>query len=72
MKSFRILQPFPSWPSPNRRSITAKVFTVIKKGIGYGCVLAIVISWTAHHSIFWAIVHGFFSWLYVMYYAIMR
>lgn len=28
-------------------------------GIGFGCALAIVISWTAWHSIWWAIVHGF-------------
>jgi hypothetical protein len=31
-----------------------------------------VISWSVHHSILWAIVHGFFSWLYVLYYAITR
>ncbi len=39
-----------------------------KAGIGFGTALAITISWSAHHSIFWAIVNGFFSWLYVIYY----
>lgn len=39
-------------------------------GIGFGCALAIVISWTARHSIWWAIVHGFLGWVYVVYYAI--
>jgi len=46
--------------------------TVVKNGIGFGSVLAITISWSVHHSIIWAIIHGCFSWLYVIYYAIMR
>ena len=39
-------------------------------GIGFGTALAIAISYTNNHSILWAIIHGFFSWLYVIYYAI--
>jgi len=39
-------------------------------GIGFGSALAITISWTANHSILWAILHGIFSWFYVIYYAI--
>jgi hypothetical protein len=42
----------------------------ISSGIGFGCVLAIVISYTERHSIRWAILHGMFGWLYVLYYAI--
>ena len=45
---------------------------VVKSGIGFGTALAIVISWWKNQSILWAIVHGFFSWLYVIYYAITR
>lgn len=41
-----------------------------KAGIGFGTALAIAISWSANKSILWAIVHGFFSWAYVIYYAI--
>ena len=41
-----------------------------KAGIGFGTALAIAISWTANKSIIWAIVHGLFSWFYVIYYAI--
>jgi len=48
-----------------------------KKGCGCGCgsfgigsVLAIVISYTAWHSIIWALIHGFFGWIYVIYYVI--
>ncbi|POZ56144.1 hypothetical protein MKY08_12185 [Lysinibacillus sp. FSL M8-0337] len=46
--------------------------TVVKNGIGFGSALAITISWSVHHSILWAIIHGCFSWLYVIYYAVTR
>jgi len=45
---------------------------VAKAGIGFGTALAITISWSLHKSIFWAVLHGFFSWLYVIYFAIRR
>lgn len=41
-----------------------------KAGIGFGTALAITISWSAHKSILWAILHGLLSWIYVIYYAI--
>jgi len=41
-------------------------------GIGFGCALAITISWSVHHSILWAILQGSLSWFYVIYYAITR
>ena len=41
-----------------------------KVGIGFGTAMAITISWSANHSLVWAIIHGFFSWLYVIYYAL--
>ena len=43
-----------------------------KAGIGFGSALAITISWSLHKSIVWAVIHGFFGWLYVIYYAIVR
>jgi hypothetical protein len=43
---------------------------VAKAGIGFGSALAITISWSANKSILWAILHGIFSWFYVIYYAI--
>jgi ABC-type Fe3+-siderophore transport system permease subunit len=45
---------------------------VVKSGISFGSVLAIVISYTAHKSVLWAIIHGFFSWLYVVYFLLTR
>ena len=41
-----------------------------KAGIGFGTALAITISWSSNHSILWAIIHGFLSWFYVIYYAV--
>lgn len=42
----------------------------VKTGISFGSALAMVISYTAWHSIGWAILHGLFSWVYVIYYVI--
>jgi hypothetical protein len=41
-----------------------------KVGIGFGSALAITISWSANKSILWAIIDGFLSWIYVIYYAL--
>ena len=43
-----------------------------KYGVGFGSALAIAISYTANHSILWAIIHGIFSWLYVIYFALFK
>ncbi len=42
----------------------------VKTGISFGSALAMVISYTTWHSIGWAILHGIFSWVYVIYYII--
>ena len=39
-------------------------------GITFGSCLAIVVSYAAWNSILWAVLHGFFSWGYVIYYAV--
>ena len=44
----------------------------IRHGVSFGCALAIAISWTTNQSILWAILHGVFSWFYVIYFAITR
>jgi len=44
----------------------------VSSGIGFGSALAMVISWSIHKSILWAILHGVFSWFYVIYYAVTR
>jgi hypothetical protein len=40
----------------------------ISTGISFGSCLAMAISWDNNHSILWAILHGFFSWAYVLYF----
>lgn len=42
----------------------------VKGGMTLGSVLAVVISYVKWKSIGWAIVHGFFSWFYVLYFII--
>lgn len=46
--------------------------TAASSGIGMGCALAVSISWSVNKSILWAILHGIFSWFYVIYFAITR
>lgn len=46
--------------------------TATQAGIGLGSAIAVAISWSLHQSIIWAIVHGFFGWFYVIYYALTR
>jgi hypothetical protein len=43
-----------------------------KYGVGFGSALAIAISYSNNHSILWAIIHGIFGWLYVIYFALLR
>ena len=42
----------------------------VNSGITFGSALAMVISYTAWHSVGWAIFHGLLSWVYVLYYGI--
>lgn len=41
-------------------------------GIGLGSAIAVVTSWHRNRSILWAILHGFLSWIYVIYFALAR
>ena len=41
-------------------------------GIGLGAAIAVVCSWQRNKSILWAILAGFFSWIYVIYFACTR
>ncbi|WP_295236667.1 hypothetical protein [Veillonella sp.] len=46
--------------------------STVTTGISFGSALAMVISYTNWHSIPWAIIHGIFGWLYVIYYALFK
>ena len=51
---------------------TIRYTTSVGYGITFGNALAIAISWSERHSVLWAIIDGFFSWLYVLYYLLFR
>ena len=50
----------------------ARGSTAATAGIGFGTALAITISWSVNKSILWAIIHGLFSWFYVIYFALFK
>lgn len=45
---------------------------ITRSGITMGSALAMILSYNANESILWAILHGIFSWFYVIYFAIVR
>lgn len=46
--------------------------TIIGNGIGIGSALAIAICWTRTNSVITSIIAGFFGWLFVIYYLMIR
>ncbi len=40
---------------------------VASKSLGFGAVMAMILSWQLNHSILWMILHGCCSWVYVIY-----
>jgi hypothetical protein len=44
----------------------------IRYGLGYGAVAAMVLSYSANKSILWMLIDGWFSWLYVVFFALFR
>ncbi len=44
--------------------------TTTSSGISMGCALAMILSYSINKSILWAILHGIFGWIYVIYFAI--
>jgi hypothetical protein len=43
---------------------------VVRSGITFGTALAMAISFNVNQSVLWAIVHGLFSWFYVLYFVV--
>ena len=42
------------------------------EGYGLGTVIAVSLSYSANHSIAWAILHGLCGWFYVVYYLVAK
>ena len=45
---------------------------IVKFGIGYGAVAAMVLSYSANKSILWMLIDGWLSWIYVLFFALFR
>lgn len=46
--------------------------TVIRNGISLGAVVAAITSWERNRSVLLMIIHGIFSWFYVIYFLLTR
>ena len=44
----------------------------VKYGIGYGAVAAMILSYSINQSILWMLIDGWFSWIYVVFFALFR
>jgi len=44
----------------------------VGSGLSMGSALAMILSFERSHSILWAMLHGIFSWFYVIYFAVTR
>jgi hypothetical protein len=65
-------QVFEGEPVTRERIVVERTKQVVKTGASFGSALAIAISWSIHKSILWAIIHGIFSWFYVIYFVLTR
>ena len=45
---------------------------IVKFGLGYGAVAAMVLSYSANKSILWMLIDGWLSWIYVIYFALFK
>jgi len=52
------------------RAYVIRMPAPVRFGVSFGSALAMVISYSANHSILWAIIHGILSWLYVIWAAL--
>jgi hypothetical protein len=48
----------------------SRVNVIIQHGASFGSALAMAISFNINGSVPWAILHGLFSWAYVVYYCL--
>ncbi|MGI6563345.1 MAG: helix-turn-helix transcriptional regulator [Clostridia bacterium] len=51
-------------------NVTKVTNQTVRQGVGFGAVLAMIISYVKWHSIGWAIFHGALNWAYVIYFVI--
>ena len=44
----------------------------VQGGLELGSAAAMILSWSANHSVGWMLAHAFCSWFYVVYFAIWK
>lgn len=44
----------------------------VRYALTFGNIIAVVISWSRNKSVFWALIHGILSWIYVFYFLLSR
>ena len=52
--------------------LDSKSNTYATTGYCMGMTLAMILSWSRNASILWCLLHGVFSWAYVIYFAVTR
>ncbi len=60
----------PTGKPPLYHYVTAN--RTVQRGVTFGSTLAIAVSYVTNESIFWAIIHGLFSWFYIIYFILTR
>ena len=45
---------------------------IVKLGLGYGAVAAMILSYSSNHSILWMLIDGWLSWIYVIFFALFK
>lgn len=50
-----------------RHQLRKGALSTLGKSYNLGMMIAVVVSFSIHHSILWAIVHGLLGWFYVIY-----
>lgn len=64
--------PISDGPPPREERARTRIVQFGKVGVGMGSTLAMVISWSKHASVLYAILHGFLGWLYVVWHVVTR
>ena len=45
---------------------------IVKFGLGYGAAAAMILSYSVNKSILWMLIDGWFSWIYVIFFALFK
>lgn len=44
----------------------------VQYALTFGNIIAVVTSWSRNKSVFWALIHGILSWVYVIFFLLTR